>query len=344
MESILNQSVRVDALYIGMSFANREVLDEFEPRLRDIVRECKDIHIKFIPEKTAQGIMWHTLIKEIPDLSDTRTWILFGDDDDLWHPSRVKLYRDSIENGLRCNVNISDVRSTCYAIASDGDQPSSSNDVDVLWEQERLTLEKTVGGHYLDGNYQQSGNYVDHCVRAGIFAEFMQISNLFMRSNLQFDMMLQCYICVISRLPKWKEAKDILEQHIDADDSDRHRKITRLLRYSRETARRYPHAIQEMMCIPDMTLPEMFKMAMDADDEWVSDHRIEMHSLDQYQNCTPVDAIKLRMHQLCKGNSELENALKQIPLLRIQGAVVAPRTEQFKNFPRLYNFARTFQL
>lgn len=408
MESIFNQSVMMDALYIGMSFANREVSDELEPRLRDIVKKCRDLPIRFIrkPKKTAQGVMWHNLIKKIPDLSGPRTWILFGDDDDLWHPSRVKLYRESIEHSLRCNLNISDVRSTCYAIASDGDQPRSSSDVDVLWEQKRLTLKRTVGGHRYDGDFQQGGNYVDHCVRAGIFAEFVQISNLFMRSNLQFDVMLQRYICsygasdgvknvilkpdrtkcwlyfwrinpdsvchnmvdeqkqaaeakdlnkflrivadrVMSRLPKWKDAVSThLEQHIAADDSDRHRKITRILRYSREIARLYPRAIQEMMCIPDMTLPEMFKMAMDADDEWVGDHRIEMHSrIDQYQNCTPDNLIKLHMHQMCEGNSELENALTHILVLRIQDAVVvAPLIEQLKQFPRVYNFARAFQL
>jgi hypothetical protein len=134
----------------------------------------------------------------------------------------------------------------------------------------------------------------------------------------------------MSRLPNWKTVPSDLKRHLAADS---HRAITRLLRYSREIVRRYPSAIQEMMCIPDMTLLERGEMAMDADTEWAFEARIE----------TP-DAFNLRLRQICEGSNELENVLKQIMALSMQGRVVAPLLEQFKKFPRLYNFAHAFQL
>ena len=200
MLSICDQSAFLDTLYIGMSFPNIELAHEYENPLRKLIARMNPLVIELIrtSKPRTQGEMWYKLDNTFPKIRDENTWVVFGDDDDLWHPDRVKHYSEGVETAIRMPYPVSDVRSLFYTESKSVDEKlhiGTVLDVDLQLEAGALMKRKTTAGKLLEGSIEEiGGNYVDHCVTGRIFHEFIHMSNNFMRSNNQYDVMFQSFI------------------------------------------------------------------------------------------------------------------------------------------------------
>ena len=205
LKSVQQQTTPLDRLFIGMSFPSKEKMSEANPKLKAWQKALGQNLVKFIlcARPLTQGEMWGKmwtkyLSKKIPKDS----WILFGDDDDLWHPNRVQLYRQGVESvrNLDFYRECIDVRVPCYAEPA-VKQPTftlagiaTATDVDRMLDKGAVVLKKTILGNVLEGRNVHGGNYVDHCVPSHIFGEFLQESNAFMLRNKQCDVMFQTFV------------------------------------------------------------------------------------------------------------------------------------------------------
>lgn len=188
LHTIERQSVALDALFVGISYPSTAEFDHYQPLLVPIrlrMRRACTLAITQTKTTRTQGEMWNRMVQRFADISAENTWILFGDDDDLWHRERVSYYRlglDRIfaqtEYPLSC---FSDIRSN-VCLTSEVDT------TDVAYDD--------IDRHLQNGVLETLSlrNYWDHCIRGSQFCDFLSLSNDFMRKDPTFDVMLRTYI------------------------------------------------------------------------------------------------------------------------------------------------------
>jgi len=105
LTSLLNQSI-VIPIYLSISFENKDLQNQFGI----VFSECtnlfsKYLHIIIRNEKTPQ--MRH-MDKLLPLLNNKHDWVMFCDDDDIYHENRVEIFINTIVKGLNDIQNIPD--------------------------------------------------------------------------------------------------------------------------------------------------------------------------------------------------------------------------------------------
>ena len=101
--SIMEQSIQLHALCIGMSFTCMALQDECVPQLNGLQAAFRqrgsptDIQLVIRSEPLTQGNMWSLMHAALAPNDTPNTWYLFGDDDDIWHPARVYNYSNAAE-------------------------------------------------------------------------------------------------------------------------------------------------------------------------------------------------------------------------------------------------------
>ena len=126
----------------------------------------------------SQFSKYRRLLKEVRDNS----WVCFSDDDDIWHPDRMRHIRFGITNsqGPRVAVNI-----TIEPAKGSNHQPMSARDVDGLLQS---------------GNtkpYGLSGEFPEHwacAVRANLLCEFFDTSNDAVINHALCDMAFSSFV------------------------------------------------------------------------------------------------------------------------------------------------------
>ena len=190
INTVSTQSESLDAFYIGISFPSKDMQQIYESRLdtvRDLLRGvCSRLTITQTKAPCSQGKMWQRMVRRYPALSDPNTWILFSDDDDLWHKDRVAMYLHGLQKVRQYppsqRMLVSNIRSNVYATSNRETREVKVEDVDVLLESGELHL-------------GSQGNYWDLCIRGTIFCEFINIANDFILQDPMFDVLLRHHIC-----------------------------------------------------------------------------------------------------------------------------------------------------
>jgi len=144
--------------------------------------------------------MWKKLLNINPELSAPDTWIVFSDDDDLWHPDRLATYAEGV-GAAQCDIT--DVRAPHYVDGTEEDDGKImvASDVDRLLDLKTLKVVLSSAGIFMKtGKKTGAGNYVDHCVRGKVFATFLEGANDFMLQNPMCDVMLQRHITTYNGL------------------------------------------------------------------------------------------------------------------------------------------------
>lgn len=126
------------------------------------------------------------MVRRYPALSDPKTWILFSDDDDLWHRDRVAMYLHGLQMVQQYppsqRMLFSNIRSNVCATSDRDTRDVKMEDVDVLLQSGELHLVSQL-------------NYWDLCIRGTLFCEFMNIANDFILQDPTFDVLLRAFIC-----------------------------------------------------------------------------------------------------------------------------------------------------
>ena len=190
INTVSTQSESLDAFYIGISFPSKYMQQIYESRLntvRDLLSGvCSRLTITQTRAQCSQGKMWQRMVRRYPALADPNTWILFSDDDDLWHKDRVAMYLHGMQTVRQCpplqRMLVSNIRSNVYVTSDRETRDVKVEDVDVLLESGEMRL-------------GSQSNYWDLCIRGTIFCEFMNIANDFILQDPTFDVLLRHYIC-----------------------------------------------------------------------------------------------------------------------------------------------------
>lgn len=190
INTVATQTESLDAVYIGISFPSKDMQQIYESRLhmvRDLLSNvCSRLTITQTRARCSQGKMWQRMARRYPALSDPSTWLLFSDDDDLWHKDRVAMYLHGLQmvrqHPPSQRMLVSNIRSNVCATSDRETRDVKMEDVDVLLESGELHLGSQL-------------NYWDLCIRGTIFCEFMSIANDFILQDPTFDVLLRAYIC-----------------------------------------------------------------------------------------------------------------------------------------------------
>ena len=187
LQSIKEQTHPLEELVIGMSFLNREEAHKYLSLWKSV---SKPAYITLVTSTTAltQGEMWKKILdKQSERLADG--WLVFSDDDDLWHPRRVELYKFNLKMASSAGVlpKISGIHAPyVHDDAPFGKLATKASDVDEMLREGALSLQ----------SFQCSTqNYTDTCCRASVFAEILQASTSAFRKHPYFDTILQRAVC-----------------------------------------------------------------------------------------------------------------------------------------------------
>lgn len=191
INTVANQSEALHAIYIGISFPSEDMQKVYEPRLgmvRSMLRGvCSVLTIKQTKTRCSQGKMWQKMVRNYPTLSDPDTWILFSDDDDLWHRHRVNMYLHGLQSISKYppsqQLLVSNIRSKVYVTSARDTDDVKVEDIDALLKSGELELASC------------SHNYWDICMRGSIFCDFINLANDFMLQDPTFDVLLRYHIC-----------------------------------------------------------------------------------------------------------------------------------------------------
>jgi hypothetical protein len=131
----------------------------------------------------SQGKMWERLLNRYDVLSRKNSWIIFGDDDDLWHKNRVELYLRALydAHNLTYFEHISDIRSSVCVTSEQDTSFVKVGDVDEMLGTGAVYAGKT-------------SNYWNNCIRGSIFSEIVNIANDFILQDPMFDCLLLAYV------------------------------------------------------------------------------------------------------------------------------------------------------
>ena len=191
IDTVASQSEALHALYIGISYPSESEQQLYEAHL-DRVRSrlsgvCSSLTIKRTKTPCSQGKMWQRMVRDYASLSEPNTWILFSDDDDLWHKHRVKVYMLSLqkidEMPPSQQLCVSNIRSNVYVTSDQDTRDVKAREIDGLLNSGVLRLGS------------QNMNYWDICMRGTIFCNFINIANDFLLQDPMFDVLLRHYVC-----------------------------------------------------------------------------------------------------------------------------------------------------
>jgi hypothetical protein len=186
MASIWEQVSPLNALCVGVSFASSELFSRYRDPLTELVSRCQAYGVRphLIVQKTSttQGDMWHQMHAHmVAHTPINNAWYLFSDDDDLWAPERVAIYRqmaggsNRYTTALRCDAQVEDAECT----ADTCDTSSASMVTERL---EQLVRDKNP-------------NYVMFCLRTNIFGDFLAFTDsAYLRSLAFYDVALLRFV------------------------------------------------------------------------------------------------------------------------------------------------------
>lgn len=185
--SVLAQTKPLNAIYVGLSgLANAHCVFPLPMPVTCTLRHAS----------LTQGQMWYELAREHA-LDGKDTYIVFGDDDDIWHNERVAYYARVLAicraNHPAPEYNISDVQARCYA--------TDAGNVDTFARADAKTYEDVDAmiecGDVMCTSHDacNASNYWDFCVQAALFWEFFcAFANDFMLANTQCDQMFKAFV------------------------------------------------------------------------------------------------------------------------------------------------------
>ena len=150
------------SLIISTSIVDERLLREFET----MIKEFKQTHAEILDtvyfrilisrKQMPQFKHYKNIMDHYPELVDTNPWILFTDDDDIWHPNRTWIYHTAIEHIISTHrTDIEHVYCPYYVQSTGADKKdyATAADIDMAIK---------------NGDIQQSKcdtNYVHSCVR-----------------------------------------------------------------------------------------------------------------------------------------------------------------------------------
>ena len=170
LTSWVNQETMLCSMYIATSIIDDELLNKFTTLFEDFkTRYAEDLtgivlEVSIVRKQRQQFQHYKYIIDKHPVLVKRNPWVLFTDDDDIWHPNRLAMYCSAIQRILDEKlVDIDNILCPYYveSIGIDTYDYSTSSDID-----------KGI----LLGSIQQNKsdvNYVFHCVRMERFHYFL---------------------------------------------------------------------------------------------------------------------------------------------------------------------------
>jgi len=196
MRSVGEQCVPLDTLYVWMSFETAEHMAFYESRWRALLPGTSRLSVKFTGRvgRMSQGEGWWGLWREYGELREGNTWVVFGDDDDVWHPERVLYYRRGVSSVGR-RMDVTHISASHYAESeSVVEGVRSAKDVEDLLREGKARRMRSTGGYESRGTCRHGGNYVDHCVRGGVVGEFLAATNGSVRGMRYCDVLMESYV------------------------------------------------------------------------------------------------------------------------------------------------------
>jgi hypothetical protein len=179
LKSIKNQvNVSYDTweILISISVPDDNLFKLTKDLLNEFIDDGLKITVDYKREKMSQFNQYKSLLKYINNPSeisnnilynDSNTWLMFSDDDDIWHPYRVFEYEQCIKYCMDKPQYISISGKSCYNNTKKkyaNLNISSSTDVDLLLTKKKLKIQ----------SIDASGTsiYVAYCIRLYVFNEY----------------------------------------------------------------------------------------------------------------------------------------------------------------------------
>ena len=166
LRSWADQSVPCNMVLI-LSADNESLLD----KAQNVVKMYPQITLILHKGSQFQKLGWAVYKGQLDLKLDD--WIMFGDDDDLWHPDRVKIFTNCARQALPCADQIR------VSVASEIKQSCVATGGDTLSKAERVLLSAVVSNnteqyHRLDGYHY---NLWSFAVKYKVLVEFCMKAN-----------------------------------------------------------------------------------------------------------------------------------------------------------------------
>lgn len=174
LSSWVNQAHMLCSMYIGVSITDEGLLKQFKEKFEKFKKvhseELNGISLvaSISKKQLKQFQQYKRIIDECASLIKINPWIIFTDDDDIWHPNRLVMYDYAIKNIASQNLVDVDHINCPYYVESVGiDAKDYSTYTDVDKGIREGTIIKSKSG----------ANYVFSCVRMERLHYFLKNAN-----------------------------------------------------------------------------------------------------------------------------------------------------------------------
>ena len=170
LSSIYRQTILPIELHVALSYTTDEEKD-LEDKIKKLNHPVLRLHLE---NKKLSQFENYQRLSNIDNIRDD-DWVMFSDDDDIWHPSRVHEYANCI-GVFHDQPNVSSVSGyhCIHLFNTEGyitklkinDKDSTPEDVDKIAAQNKLKMTMSPEG---------KGDYVIYCVRYRLFKDFFKM-------------------------------------------------------------------------------------------------------------------------------------------------------------------------
>ena len=173
--SVANQSTRLP-FYLSIS-TDESVSDTVRGEIESLVESDAMIHVTWAPSRASQFNHFERLALRLKEEGHDpdETWLLFSDNDDLWHPDRSQAYRDVIASSSDPARSSRRLAAVCFDICAGNTRLGEDKDFASAADVSESLLSQ---GAYLYGDGPQSltHEYYEYAVPLAVLLQFVDSS------------------------------------------------------------------------------------------------------------------------------------------------------------------------
>jgi len=237
LNSWIHQEHLIPYLHISTSIVDDTLLEQFEDmRLAFTQMHLEKLKDKILGISVSRKVMkqfqhYKHIIDKNPELIEDNPWIMFTDDDDIWHPLRTVMYASTIQQIMKEYPTVNHINIPCYVESSELDKKDYTTSFEI---------DEDIKKGYIK-QLQSNENYVCSCVKIELLYYFFLHSTDELLNCIYADVKFRYFLvkhkdtALISE--PWEQSWMYFYRHVkdlkDSITNDKHRLPSSIL-YSDE--------------------------------------------------------------------------------------------------------------